>query len=220
MQYTFNAKEGKGAEIPAVIHVDGTSRIQTVTQADGGIYWNLIDEFEKRTGVPMVLNTSFNTKKGEPIVESPLDAIRSFLEVENDEVGRNKVLVLGDFYVTRKSTHESLLDKEAVLAPLVGGVISRTVGSGEEIVRVEVQGLAGVWVQLFDRLQLDILNKIDGSVNCGDIWEVLNLEEVSDEDEGEGDGGEEEIITFKEVSDRMLNLIELELIENDYKREK
>ena len=133
MQYTFNAKEGKGAEIPAVIHVDGTSRIQTVTQADGGIYWNLIDEFEKRTGVPMVLNTSFNTKKGEPIVESPLDAIRSFLEVENDEVGRNKVLVLGDFYVTRKSTHESLLDKEAVLAPLVGGVISRTVESGEEI---------------------------------------------------------------------------------------
>jgi len=102
----------------------------------------------------------------------------------------------------------------------VGGVISRTVESGEEIVRVEVQGLAGVWVQLFDRLQLDILNKIDGSVNCGDIWEILNLEEVFDEDEGEGDGGEEEIITFKEVSDRMLNLIELELIENDYKREK
>ncbi|MFI9722920.1 carbamoyltransferase C-terminal domain-containing protein [Streptomyces sp. NPDC052396] len=64
--------------VPAITHVDGTSRIQTVDRRDTPAYHDLIRAFEERTGVPMVLNTSLNTK-GEPIVETPEDAIRTLL---------------------------------------------------------------------------------------------------------------------------------------------
>ena len=57
--------------------MDGTGRIQTVTKAQNKLYWELISEFEKLTGIPIVLNTSFNLK-GEPIVCEPTDAVRTF----------------------------------------------------------------------------------------------------------------------------------------------
>ncbi len=63
--------------MPAVTHVDGTSRIQLVSQKDNSCYYNLIKKFYNRTKIPMVLNTSFNLK-GEPIVNSPCDAYNSF----------------------------------------------------------------------------------------------------------------------------------------------
>jgi carbamoyltransferase len=65
--------------VPAITHVDGTARMQTVAERDNPAYYRLIEEFYRLTGVPMVLNTSFNIK-GEPIVETPVDAIRSFLD--------------------------------------------------------------------------------------------------------------------------------------------
>ena len=64
-------------EVPAVNHVDGTGRLQTVTEASNAAYRRLIEAFQRRTGVPMVLNTSFNDK-GEPIVCSPEDALRTY----------------------------------------------------------------------------------------------------------------------------------------------
>lgn len=70
------AKVKKG-NLPAITHVDGTGRIQTVSKEQNPAFYNLIEEFEKITGVPVVLNTSFNNN-GEPIVESPSDAIKSF----------------------------------------------------------------------------------------------------------------------------------------------
>jgi carbamoyltransferase len=63
--------------IPAVTHVDGTGRLQTVSKEQNCLYWALIDEFRKITGIPIVLNTSFNLK-GEPIVCTPKDAVRTF----------------------------------------------------------------------------------------------------------------------------------------------
>ncbi|MBI4183669.1 MAG: carbamoyltransferase [Proteobacteria bacterium] len=67
----------KKALIPAVVHVDGTARPQTVSRATNPRYYGLIERFAEVTGVPVVLNTSFNVK-GEPIVDSPADAIRCF----------------------------------------------------------------------------------------------------------------------------------------------
>jgi carbamoyltransferase len=64
--------------VPAITHVDGTSRIQTVTAADTPAYHALISEFMALTGIPMVLNTSLNTK-GLPIDESPADALDTLL---------------------------------------------------------------------------------------------------------------------------------------------
>ena len=63
-------------QIPAVVHADGSARVQTVASGDHPLFHSLIEAFERRTGIPMVLNTSFNVA-GEPIVESPTDAIRT-----------------------------------------------------------------------------------------------------------------------------------------------
>jgi carbamoyltransferase len=79
----------KPGVIPATTHVDQTARVQTVNQEDNGIYYDLIKEYHKLTGVPVILNTSFNVA-GEPIVETPEDAIRCFLCTQID------YLVLGD----------------------------------------------------------------------------------------------------------------------------
>ncbi|CAN8067224.1 unnamed protein product [Agarophyton chilense] len=67
--------------IPAVVHVDGTSRLQTVIQEQNPEFYALINHFFEITNIPMVLNTSFNTSK-EPIVESPIDAINTFLKTD------------------------------------------------------------------------------------------------------------------------------------------
>jgi carbamoyltransferase len=73
----------KRAVIPAVTHVDGTGRLQTVSAEDNVQFYRIIDQFGKRTGVPVLLNTSFNDNN-EPIVESPSDAVRCFLGTEID----------------------------------------------------------------------------------------------------------------------------------------
>lgn len=70
-------------EIPSVTHIDNTARIQTVTKENNGIFYDLIEEFYKLTGIPCILNTSFNDA-GEPIVETPEDAIIRFLGTKMD----------------------------------------------------------------------------------------------------------------------------------------
>ncbi len=76
-------REDKRDIIKAVTHVDGTGRLQTVTKEFNGKYYDLIKSFYKATGVPVLLNTSFNVA-GEPIVESPDDAIKCFLKTDID----------------------------------------------------------------------------------------------------------------------------------------
>jgi carbamoyltransferase len=85
----------KRHQVPAVTHVDGTGRLQTVSQRANPRYWQLISAFERRTGVPMVLNTSFN--ENEPIVNTPAEALDCFLRTRMDR------LVLGDAVLTRKA---------------------------------------------------------------------------------------------------------------------
>jgi carbamoyltransferase len=78
--------------IPAAVHVDGTGRIQTVERSSNARYYDLIEAFGRLTGVPVLLNTSFN--RSEPIVASPRDAVECYLRSGMD------VLVLGDFYTS------------------------------------------------------------------------------------------------------------------------
>ena len=85
----------KACEIPGVLHVDMTARIQTVRAKDNQIYRRLIEAFYEETGVPMVLNTSFNDR-GEPIVNSPTDALRRFKDSKLD------ALALGPFWIEKK----------------------------------------------------------------------------------------------------------------------
>lgn len=96
MILTAQVKAEKKSVIPAVTHVDGSARPQTVERDVNPLYWALIDEFGKRTGVPVVMNTSFNLR-GEPIVGTPTDAIRTFFSSGMD------ALVLGSFLVEKKA---------------------------------------------------------------------------------------------------------------------
>jgi carbamoyltransferase len=93
MLFAYDVYEDKRKVIPAVTHVDGTSRIQTVRKETNPRYYKLIKEFEKLTGVPIVLNTSFNDR--EPIVCSPQDAVNTFLKTRID------YLAIGNFLVSR-----------------------------------------------------------------------------------------------------------------------
>lgn len=77
MTLTFQVKPEKKASIAAAVHVDGSARVQSVRRDQNERYYDVIKSFAEKTGVPAVLNTSFNLK-GEPIVNSPFDAIRTF----------------------------------------------------------------------------------------------------------------------------------------------
>ncbi|MBL7197027.1 MAG: hypothetical protein ISS47_02895 [Candidatus Omnitrophica bacterium] len=90
----YRVRPEKISDIPAVVHVDGTSRPQFVEKDVNPKFWQLIEEFRKLTGMPILLNTSFNIK-GEPIVCSPRDALKCFYDTGID------VLVLDDFLILK-----------------------------------------------------------------------------------------------------------------------
>ena len=90
----------KRSEIPAVTHVDYTARIQTVHQETNEKYFKLIKKFKKKTNCPILVNTSFNVR-GEPIVNTPLDAFNCFMGTELDK------LVIGNCYLEKKKQNSS-----------------------------------------------------------------------------------------------------------------
>ncbi len=94
MLFTAQVRPEKRARIPAALHIDGTGRLQTVTCEANGRYWKLLKAFEALSGVPVLLNTSFNEQ--EPIVCTPAEAIDCFLRTRMD------VLVLGSLVVEKK----------------------------------------------------------------------------------------------------------------------
>jgi carbamoyltransferase len=96
MEFVVPATKLGCEKVKAVVHSDGSARIQTVERHINESFWKLIDAFGKRTGVPVVLNTSFNVR-GEPIVCTPEDAIRCFLSTNID------LLALEDYIVSKKA---------------------------------------------------------------------------------------------------------------------
>jgi len=94
MIQVYPVRPEKRSVIPAVTHVDGSGRLHTVNRQANPLYWQLLKAFEKLTGVPVLLNTSFN--ENEPIVHKPAEALDCFLRTKMD------VLVMGK-YVVEKS---------------------------------------------------------------------------------------------------------------------
>ena len=92
MTTVANVAPNKRAEIPAVVHVDGSARAHTVSRRTNPRFWQLISEFEALTGVPLLLNTSFNVR--EPIVLTPQDAVRTFHKASFDAMVLEDHLVL------------------------------------------------------------------------------------------------------------------------------
>ena len=99
-------KKDKQHLVPAITHVDGTARVQTVTKEDNGRYYDLIREFYQITNVPVILNTSYNIA-GEPIVETPRDALTCFMSTEMD------YLVIENYLI------EATGPKELVRGPVI-----------------------------------------------------------------------------------------------------
>lgn len=94
MLQVFQIKVSQRERIPAVTHVNGSGRLQTVTEEQNARYFHLIESFEKITGVPMLLNTSFN--ENEPVVCNPEEALNCFLRTKMD------ILVIENFFIERK----------------------------------------------------------------------------------------------------------------------
>ncbi|MBS0209208.1 MAG: carbamoyltransferase [Planctomycetes bacterium] len=94
MSRVYKVRPEKRAAIPTAVHVDGTGRLQTVRRSTNPRYWGVIDAFRRRTGVPIVINTSFN--ENEPIVHQPSEAIDCFLRTKMD------VLVLGSYFCRKR----------------------------------------------------------------------------------------------------------------------
>ncbi len=166
MSLTVPVKTSKAAAIPAVVHIDGTARIQTLEREHNPRYYALVEAFHERSKVPMVLNTSFNIK-GEPIVETAREAAWSFLRAELD------LLVLGSRLFRRRTLPD----------PLTGDLIPRAIdnfnaevvsdSSGETMsVRLMARG------ETFDldQLELGILEAADGSATLGEIVEFFQAE--------------------------------------------
>jgi carbamoyltransferase len=93
MLQVYQIREEKRERIPAVTHVNGSGRLQSVTESQNARYYHLIEAFRDLTGVPLVLNTSFN--ENEPVVNTPAEALDCFLRTKMD------LLVMGDLMITR-----------------------------------------------------------------------------------------------------------------------
>jgi carbamoyltransferase len=99
MTFAYNVRPEKRSVIPAPTHVDGTARLQTVSRNTNPLYWKLLRAFGDQTGVPVLLNTSFNDN--EPIVCRPEEALDCFRRTQMD------VLVMGNFILEKKPTTAS-----------------------------------------------------------------------------------------------------------------
>jgi len=194
MSLTTKVLPEKQTEIPAVTHIDGTSRLQTVSSVLSPRYHKLISTFYNFTGMPMVLNTSFNTLKGEPIVETPSDAIKSFLY----SMGSIEMLVLGDFVIRRKEASvPNLLGKKTADGLVTEPACPKTMGPFiyESTCQYddEYQGGEGIpplkirvrmpnrpmhnddendgWFELLDELEAEMLGLCDGMTTFQDMLE-------------------------------------------------
>ena len=96
MQQVYLIRPEKRSEIPAVCHVDGTGRLQTVSKDENPLYHRLISTFGERTGTPIVLNTSFN--ENEPVVNEPQHAIDCYARTKMD------VLVVGKAFLRKNGS--------------------------------------------------------------------------------------------------------------------
>ncbi|GAX09908.1 carbamoyltransferase [Fistulifera solaris] len=188
MSMTAIVHKAKRAIIPAVTHVDGSSRLQTVTREDEPIYHKFISKFFEITGVPMVLNTSFNTLPSEPIVETPHDAIRSFLY----SMGSIEMLVMEDYIIKRKradvrkllgeASNSGTIKTEPSFPRRTGFAYFESSftledGNNENVspkTRVKMpdrpmHGNKNEWFELLDDLEGEILSVCDGQVSLNDI---------------------------------------------------
>eukprot|EP00934_Nitzschia_sp_Nitz4_P005434 Nitzschia sp. Nitz4//scaffold62_size106224//45777//48521//NITZ4_004356-RA/size106224-processed-gene-0.53-mRNA-1//-1//CDS//3329555856//5424//frame0 len=175
---TLKVKEEKKELIPAVIQPDASTRVQKVSLKSDPPFYNLLQEFYQTTGLPLLLHTSFRTRSGEPLVETPRDAIGSFLASE----GAIDVLVLGDYIVRRRHPDlQSLVGDTLTARPVspvcAGPVKVQTITTYERSPTDEVATTTtkacmpgclthnpnDEWVTLSDEMEGSLLRYCDGT---------------------------------------------------------
>jgi len=171
MSCVLNVKPEWREQLPAITHVDGSARLQTVRKDDNPRYWELIESFGRKTGVPILLNTSFNNNV-EPIVDSVDDAVVCYLTSGLD------YLVVGDYLVRKKGWENTALAELAVSLPKASVLLreNRYVSHDERSF-----GYFLVWnYDTARRHQLSqawykILQAADGRQRLGELMFVLGL---------------------------------------------
>jgi carbamoyltransferase len=167
MSLTVPTRARAAAQLAAAVHVDGSARIQTLTREMNPLYYELLSAFERKTGLPVLLNTSFNIDS-EPIVESPEDALRAFLDSELD------LLVLGP-YLVRKCAFPSTrrLSKLVPLHATDAVLETQSAVSGEPLsVSILLRGRT----YEEDELGGIVLECSDGTATCSELIARLRRE--------------------------------------------
>ncbi|TDN58750.1 carbamoyltransferase [Paraburkholderia sp. BL10I2N1] len=174
MNFVVRVRDSKRALLGAITHIDGTARLQTVSRKTNPAYWEVINAFKKRTGIPILLNTSFNNNS-EPIVDSVADAIATFLTTELDG------LVVGPFLIKKRLATQEHWTALAVSLPPYASLYRvrahtardrqetvceiRTVGSNYDSVRISHE--------LFD-----LLMRIEGEAVLGHLLDSFTPEKT------------------------------------------
>jgi carbamoyltransferase len=237
MSITAQVKKSKRKLIPAVTHVDGSSRLQTVTLEAEPFYHRLISAFYKATGVPMVLNTSFNTLKSEPIVETPRNAIRSFLS----SMGSIEMLVMGNYVIKRKEANvRKLLGEEEMSGAMsppsfpvrsgaanykstfsAGGSDVDDEGMSEPVTLVQIPDRPmhnekdGGWFELLDDLEGQLLGMCDGTITVNDMityFSAMSEQEDQDDKQQKNKISDQEKLLIENILRRLVRLYDHTMI--------
>ncbi|MDA9444374.1 nodulation protein [Bradyrhizobium sp. CCBAU 51745] len=178
MNFVVRVREAKRNVLGAITHVDGTARLQTVSRKTNPAYWDVINAFKKRTGIPILLNTSFNNN-AEPIVQSVSDAITTFLTTDLDG------LVVGPFLVRKRPA--SLQDWSALGASLPPYASLHRVRSHiapdrqETICEIRTGHSAHSSMRISPEL-FEILMRIEGEASLGSLFDTALLDQAKRED--------------------------------------
>ena len=203
MSLTVPAKKSHRDRIPAVCHVDSTARLQTVSEEDNPWYYRLIQAFFKRTGIPMILNTSLNIR-GEPIVESPTDAIRTFLTTPPTGM---PLLVLGQYVIKHRAFPPDGNGFDPSLSiptkvPYYSDEVRTHTESGTPT-GVSIMVGQDTWLPLQSYLELMVLEVVNGLTPLEEV-----VEEVVEQADDEGVGPDEVMDVVRSLySQRLLYFV-------------
>lgn len=197
MQITAMVRPEVQSRVPAITHVDGSARLQTVCKDEAPIYHALISALFALIGVPMVMNTSFNLASM-PIVESPADAISCFLEAD----AALSLLVLHGRVLRRRPFPQDEALRAAVPTQQCS-FVSRTLSDPTgQASRVEVL-VDGKWIELTDALELEVLEQCAaGSLSASALSEQMARQLSAEEDR----------VSQEDVIERLRHLYALRLI--------
>ncbi|KRP84848.1 nodulation protein [Bradyrhizobium pachyrhizi] len=178
MNFVVRVREAHHSVLGAVTHVDGTARLQTVSRKTNPAYWDVINAFKKRTGIPVLLNTSFNNN-AEPIVESVSDAIVAFLTTDLDG------LVVGPFQVKKRTaTLEDWCTLSVSLPPYASlhRIRSHTAEDRQETVCEIRMGHSGRDSMRISHELFDLLMRIEGDASLGRLLDTAMFDQAKRED--------------------------------------